>query len=406
MTRVAIEQQQQVDPEPRRIVFVLSGLTAGGAERVVSLISNAWQQSGSKITIITFDSDEQASFHPLSPDITVRRLNIPAARGGRVAAMRTMVARIRALRNASRASEPDVIISFLTKINVLTLLASLFTPWRVVISERNNPQRQEKSRIWNSLLAALSWRAVAIVMQTEASLKCLGSWRRRRAIVINNPIELGQLERRDHDGLVLAAAGRLTPQKGFDMLIDAFARIAPRHPGWRLIIWGEGELRAALLRQVAATGLGSRILMPGNSANPEQWVAGADAFVVSSRYEGFCNALGEAMAGGVAVASFACDFGPPDMIRHDVNGLLVPVENVAALAAALDRLMSEPALRDRLGCAAQDSMWRYNPDVIIGHWDRLVDSLIEPLPPRPNWVPSKPVVEHRGTDPGWSSDYR
>lgn len=410
MTRDAIDQPQQASSEPRRIVFVLSGLTAGGAERVVSLIGNTWQRSGRRITIVTFDSDEQASFHPFVPGVTMCRLGIPAARGGRVAALRTLVRRVRALRSALRASEPDVIISFLTKINVLTLLASLFTPWRVVISERNNPQRQEKSRIWNGMLALLSWRAAAIVMQTEASLTCLDARRRRRATVIGNPIELGPLDRRDHDGFVLATAGRLTHQKGFDMLIDAFARVAPRHPGWRLIIWGDGELRASLHRQVRAARLDTRILMPGSSANPEQWVANADAFVSSSRYEGFCNALGEAMAGGLAVASFDCDFGASEMIRHDVDGLLVPVDDVAALAAALDRLMGQPGLRDRLGQAAKVSMRRYDRDVIIGQWDRLVGAVHQPRravgAPWPSWVPSTPAVAHPGTDQDWSTHHR
>lgn len=393
---------------PTSVAFVLAGLGAGGAERVVSLIADAWARAGRRITIITFDRDDEASFHPLPPGIVLRRLAIPAPRGGGVAALATTVRRIVALRRALRATDADVIVSFLTKINVLTLLACLFTRRRVAISERNNPRRQEKSRLWTAALAALSWRADAIVMQTDASLACLGAAARRRATVIGNPIELGAVERCATGAPVLAAVGRLTDQKGFDLLIDAFARVATRHPDWRLVIWGDGERRAALRRQIGAAGLDARIALPGNSACPGQWVAGAEAFVLSSRYEGFSNVLGEAMAGGLAVAAFACDFGPRDMIRDGTDGLLVPAEDVDALAATIDRLMGDAALRDRLGRAARESIARYDPATIVARWDRVLAGLrTAPTPPqRVSSARPRHAAGHPGSDPDWSTGCR
>lgn len=391
---------------PNSVAFVLAGLGAGGAERVVSLIADAWARAGRRITIITFDGENEASFHALPPGIVLRRLAIPAPRGGGVAALATTVRRVVALRRALRATDADVIVSFLTKINVLTLLACLFTRQRVAISERNNPRRQEKSRLWTAALAALSWRADAIVMQTDASLACLGAAGRRRATVIGNPIELGAVDRGERAAPVLAAAGRLTHQKGFDLLVDAFVRIAPRHPDWRLVIWGEGEARVALEARIAASGFAGRIELPGNSDRPEQWVASADAFVLSSRYEGFPNVLGEAMAGGLAVVAFACAFGPTDLIRDGVDGLLVPAEDVDALATALDRLMGDAVLRDRLGRAAQAAMRRYDPAMVIAQWDRLLAGL--PGPARAPVNPARPrhVVAHPGSDPDWSTGCR
>lgn len=391
---------------PTSVAFVLAGLGAGGAERVVSLIATVWARAGRQITIITFDGDDEASFHPLPADIVLRRLAIPAPRGGGVAALRATVHRIVALRRALREADADVTVSFLTKINVLTLIACLFTRRRVVISERNNPRRQEKSRAWNAVLAALTWRADAIVMQTEASLACLAPAARRRATVIGNPIALGGVDRRERAAPVLAAAGRLTHQKGFDLLVDAFAQVAPGHPDWRLVVWGEGEARAALEARIAASGFDSRIALPGNSDRPERWAAGADAFVLSSRYEGFPNVLGEAMAGGLAVAAFACAFGPTDLIRDGIDGLLVPAEDVDALAAALDRLMGDAGLRDRLGRAAQAAMRRYDPAVVIARWDRLLAGL--PGPARVRVSPARPkhVGAHPGSDRDWSTGCR
>jgi glycosyltransferase involved in cell wall biosynthesis len=170
---------------------------------------------------------------------------------------------------------------------------------------------------------------------------------------------------------VLAATGRLAWQKGFDILIEAYASIAHRHPEWTLVIWGEGELRADLEDRVRKLGLGDRIRLPGNSRSPEAWISGADAFVMSSRYEGFGNALGEAMAAGLPAVSFACDYGPTEIIEPEVDGILVPRIEAPALARELDRLLSDAGLRERLGAAALLSTRRFHPARIFREWDLL-----------------------------------
>lgn len=360
----------------RRIALVLAGLSAGGAERVASLLSAAWLAQGLQVTIITFDCAAETSFHGFAPGVRFLRLGLPSARSGRCAALLHSGRRVFALRRALRGLDPDMTVSFLTKINVLALLACLGTRRKLIVSERNNPLLQPKSAIWNALFRCLSWRAAGIVMQTRASLDCLHPGALRRARVIANPVELGPIARSESSAPVLAAVGRLTRQKGFDMLIAAFARIADHHRDWTLVIWGEGEDRAALERQIAAAGLAGRILLPGAIGRPEAWVAAASAFVLSSRYEGFPNVVAEAMAGGLPVAAFDCDFGPADMIDHDRNGLLVPRNDVAALAAALDRLMGDPVLRSRLGDAARAIARRCDTSAIAARWHGLMSEIV------------------------------
>ncbi|WP_019833174.1 glycosyltransferase family 4 protein [Sphingomonas sp. PR090111-T3T-6A] len=363
-----------VQPGARRlhIAMVLAGLGAGGAERVVSLISGRWAEEGHRITIVAFDRGDAPVFHAIDPRIRLVRLGIKPGGGGRLAGAGSMLRRIAALRGTLAELAPDVTISFLTKINVLTLLANLGTGRRVIVSERNNPRMQQANRVWTMLLARLHWRADGIVMQTQASLGCLGSAARRRASVIPNPISVRPIERPPHDGHVLAATGRLTRQKGFDMLIDAFTLVAPLHPDWRLEIWGEGEDRSLLEDRIEQHRMADRISLRGNSRSPDEWVGQADAFVLSSRYEGFCNALGEAMAAGLPVAAFNCDFGPAEMIRPEEDGLLVPEADVPGLAGALGRLMGDEALRARLGEAAERSARRYRPEAIQQRWDDLL----------------------------------
>jgi glycosyltransferase involved in cell wall biosynthesis len=357
---------------PPHIVLVLAGLGAGGAERVISLLAGDWAARGRIVTIVAFDSPDAPIFHRLHPAVRVVRLGISAGGPNPLRGLSTVARRYRALRQALGALEPDITISFLTKINVLTLLACLGTNRRVMVSERNNPRLQHASSLWTMLLARLHWRADAIVMQTRKSCECLGTNARARARVIHNPIAVAPVVGPERAPFVLSATGRLTWQKGFDMLIDAFATIADRHPQWTLTIWGEGEVREALQHQIEGYRLSERIQLRGNSRSPGDWVGQSDAFVMSSRYEGFGNALGEAMAAGLPVVSFDCDYGPSEMLRDEHDGLLVPPNNVAGLAAALDRLLSDAELRARLGKAASVTARRFKPSAIIGQWDQLL----------------------------------
>lgn len=376
-------EQQLIDPDvirrtvdprnarPLNIAIIVAGLGAGGAERVISLIAGDWVTKGNDVTIISFDGEKDPIFHRFDDRIQLVRLGISMGGGG-FAGLKASLRRYVMLRKTLNCLAPDITLSFLTKINVLTLLACLGSKRRLVISERNNPQMQSASRIWRLLLARLHWRADAIIMQTRGSLKCLKGSSRWRARVIPNPISIAPIAEPARPRSVLTAAGRLTPQKGFDMLIDAFAIVASHHRDWVLTIWGEGECRPALEMQIARLGLGDRIRLPGNSPSPNHWTGQADAFVLSSRYEGFGNALGEAMAAGLPVAAFDCDYSPSDMIFPDQNGLLVPDGDVSALAKALDRLMGDAALRERLGRAASEMSNRFHLGTVMKRWDRVL----------------------------------
>lgn len=356
------------------IAFVVAGLGAGGVEKVIGLIAHAWVTKGRTVTIIAFDAEDAPIFHRLDSGIRLVRLGI-AAGGGGLAGLLAVTKRCRVLRRELDKLKPDVTLSFLTKINVLTLLASLGSRRRVVISERNNPRLQQANRLWTFVLARLCWRANAIVMQTVASLECLGRAARARARVIPNPIVINPATQPRKRPPVFAAVGRLAWQKGFDLLIAAFAMIADDHADWTLVIWGEGECRAELEQQIAAAGLEGRIKMPGNSRSPEDWVGQADAFVMSSRFEGFGNALGEAMAAGLPAISFDCAYGPGEIIRQEHDGLLVPNGDVPALALAMSRLMADPALRSRLGSAARAVGERFHPERIVEGWEGVVQDL-------------------------------
>ena len=361
--------------ERLHVVFVIAGLGAGGAEKVISLISGAWVAQGWRVTILAFDAPEDPIYHRFDPRVEIRRFALSTAGGG-LKAMLAQGRRIWTIRRTLKMLRPDAVVSLLTKINVLTLLATLGMRSPVIVSERNNPLAQKASAVWNALLARLYPRARAIVMQTRASMMCLPSMVHDKVRVIANPIAVPVLDAgSSNDALVLTAAGRLTSQKGFDLLIDAFAMIAGRHPQWTLKIWGEGEMRPLLEAQVRSLDLNGRVLLPGTSARPGDWVRDGAIMLLSSRYEGFPNVLGEAMAAGLPVIACDCDFGPREMISHGVDGLLVPPGDVIALAQAMEELIADPQLRASIGERARSSAARFAPHKIIQQWEALITEI-------------------------------
>ena len=348
----------------RHVAIVTSGLGAGGAERVIALLAGYLVRRGDRVSVIAFDNPADRIYHPLPPAVRIQRLG--SRRG--LSSMQPL-RRIVRLRRILAADRPDVLVSLLTKINAIALAATVGTGIPVIACERNNPERQDAHPAWNAALAFLYQRAAAIICQTRGSIRCLPRSMRARALVIPNPIVAYPSMGGQQPSSRLVAVGRLTRQKGYDLLIEAFARISSDHPSWSLDIWGDGEDRAALQDRIDRLGLGNRVTLRGLSATPGGWLEEASALVLSSRYEGFPNVLGEAMAAGLPVVATACDFGPAELIDHGRTGLLAAPDDIESLAAALDRLMADDALRARLGAAARAAMTRYAPDKILARWD-------------------------------------
>ncbi|MCW2902027.1 MAG: glycosyl transferase group 1 [Streptosporangiaceae bacterium] len=177
------------------------------------------------------------------------------------------------------------------------------------------------------------------------------------------------------DGKVIIAAGRLSRQKGFDLLIKAFEEVALAHPGWILRIFGSGQSRDELAAMIAARGLDGRVILKARTPTFGQELAGASVYVLSSRFEGMPMVIIEAMSKGLAVVAFDCPQGPAELITHREDGLLVPAEDVAALTAALTEVIEDEALRLRLGERARRSAQAYDLAVVGAQWDALLAEL-------------------------------
>jgi glycosyltransferase involved in cell wall biosynthesis len=363
-------------PSGRIVVFV-SSLAAGGAERVASELVNHWSDAGRDVTLITLDGTS-TDFYELRPGARRVALGLMRSASGGSAVVENLI-RARALRRAVGAIHPVAMVSFCDVTNVLALVALLGSGIPVIVSERVDPRSHRIPATWSALRRLLYPLARAVVVQTEP----IAAWAREfvradRVHVIPNFVRLPERLRSPACADLPArpprvvAVGRLTTQKGFDLLLRALARAADA--SWVLEIAGEGPERGALEALASELGIRERVRFLGVVRDVPSLLAAAELFVLSSRYEGFPNVLLEAMAAGTACVSFDCPTGPRELIRDRVNGMLVRNGDVEALASSIVELLRDPAHRARVGAAAADSVRDFSVDGIARRWEALFPS--------------------------------
>jgi glycosyltransferase involved in cell wall biosynthesis len=363
-----------------RLTLVISHLQMGGAERVLTELANHWASLGWTVTIINFSLPGTPPVFTLDPRVAEISLGLHRNSRTPVSGMIANVRRLAALRRAIKAARPEVVLSLMNRTNVLTVLSMTGAGVPVIVSEHTAP-RGTLGLVWRTLREVAYRRAAAVVMLTSDALDRLSPAIRRHGHVIPNPLPF-QFVRAADDAtsrpaanepelLTIMGLGRLTPEKGYDLLIQAFARVAPSWPTARLVIWGEGHERLGLERLRDSLGLRERIALPGATRNPERELQAATIFVLSSRLEGMPMTLLEAMALGRPVIACDCDHGPRDIVTQGVDGVLVPPEDVDALAEAIDGLLRDEDRRARLGRHAVEVRDRFAIGAISAQWEQL-----------------------------------
>ena len=361
-----------------RLTLVISSLRCGGAERVMTTMANYWAGTGWDITMLTLDDGAAPLFYEL--DRRVRRVPLAVAQdsGNPFAALRNNLRRVRELRRSIRQSGPDAVLSFLDTTNVVTLLATRGLRVPVIVSERSDPARNSPGRIWSHLRRLTYPMADVVVVQSKGTLDYFSPKVQSRARIVPNPVLLPRPSatassvqpRRP----TLVSMGRMVPAKGFDLLLRAFAQLKDKHRDWTLVILGDGPLRKQLESLRDQLGLEQRVLMPGLVSNPHDFLLASDLFVMPSRYEGFPNALCEAMACGLAVICADCPSGPREIIRNGIDGVLVPNEDLDALTAAMDRLMGSKTERLGLAFRAREVTERFDLERVMMIWEEALNN--------------------------------
>lgn len=354
-----------------KLIVSIATLGTGGAERVLSVLSSPLADQFDLVQYVLWEGGEP--FYPI--DARVKIVSLPELSGkkGRNRQMTTF-------RRLIKREKPDLVLSFLTPYNMLVLLSTIGMKQKVVVAERTDPRRLlagGKVGLW--LRDCLYRRADGILTQTEYAKLCYDEKFLGKTTVIYNPVMMNDEQvgmalrtKKDH---VFVAAGRLEPVKDQTVMIEAFAAFHKKYPDYRLVIYGEGPMHGALQEKIDSLELQEIVLLAGRTNDLWNKISSAEAFLLTSEYEGMSNALIEAMCLGLPVISTKVA-GATDLIKDGENGFLIDVKDSDALAKCMWRLADGQELRERMGRSASKVYDLVRQDKICKQWIEYLKSSI------------------------------
>lgn len=358
-----------------KLALFISSLGSGGAERVISDLANHWTQCGHDVHLITFASRDEIPFYPLDEKITIHPLNLLGETLSIFKRFINIINRLIIIRQTVRFLKPDRILSFVDITNITVLMATLGLKIPVIVSERSDPHFHRIPSLYSTVRLYLYRFAKNIVVQTKSAQSFFAYQNNIR--IIPNTASCPQYMATYRESLaIIVSVGRLIKSKDFSLLIRSFANIVAAFPRSRLTIYGEGPERANLERLIRQLKLENRVFLPGAVKNIQEKLAAADLFIFPSRYEGFPNALCEAMAVGLPVIASNCT-GNIDVVEDGFNGLLFPIGDEEALINHIKILCGDAGLREKLGKKAMEISRTYSPEKIYRLWDETVIKLTE-----------------------------
>lgn len=354
-----------------KTAFLFGSLGRGGAERVIASLANDFVEKGDRVDIVSLGEAEPG--YRIDSRVHVVPLHVAGVSGNTVRAVRRNAKTVYALRRYLIKAHPDRVVVFNTRLAVEVLLANpLHKSYKVIVSERANPMFDKKlgglERLFRALLLD---KADRFIFQTSRVQRCFPEKITKKGVVIPNGVFSDQIlesvvpfgERKKN---VICSVGRLAKQKGYDVLIQAFAQFNRDHSGYVLHIFGEGPEKSNIETMISSFGMTGKVVLHGNVANVIEEINDAGMFILASRFEGMPNALIEAMACGIPCIASDCDFGPGELIENEDNGLLFPVDDIDALVKAMKTIADNEAFAERLSRNAQQIRKTHSKEKIIG----------------------------------------
>lgn len=344
------------------IVIVTGSMVRGGAEGVIATVANGLARRGWKIYIVSilfnkWDYELESS---------IERVDISNESRNQILDTPRLVA---SLRKTLKKINPEVVLSFMVAVNIVTWIATRRLKVKYIPSERNDPSIGR-----NLLIRILQNRAYGAssktVFQTSRAKEYFSETIQRKGIIIPNPVR-EMPEAFYGASKKIVTAGRLSEQKNHKLLIDAFEQIHPIYPDFHVDIYGEGSMRDELQTYINDKNLSASIHLCGKVDNVPEMIRDAYMFVLPSDYEGLSNALLEAMGIGLPCITTNCA-GSDDAIRDGENGLIVPIKDCDAMVKAIGKLIEDPTESIEIGKRARASMRRYNVEKVIDQWEALV----------------------------------
>lgn len=350
----------------KKILFVNASLAGGGSERVMCLLANKFAQLGYEVDMIillrseaVYEVDERVRCHQLTEY---------------TGAIKMRFGRFNQMRRLFRQINPDVIISFMYNVNTYTLLAGAGLNKRMIVSERANPL--VRKFIYKHIERAIYKLADKVVFQTEFAKKCYNASIQKKGIVIPNPINIENDVQTDINTRrkSIMCIGRMSRQKNFEMAINAFGKFVAEFPEYTLDIFGKGPLMQELKEQCSRLEITDKVNFRGYVNNISDYMKKAGMYVSSSNFEGISNAMLEAMAMGVPSVCTDCPVGGAAMvIENNVNGILIPVGDEAALYEAMCHIAGDREFAEKIACEAVRVRERFSLDSVIKDWIKIVE---------------------------------
>lgn len=359
-----------------RITFFIGSMQGGGAERVISELSNYFCSVGHEVRILIFEEGE--SVYPLDNRVKLEFLHLKEeCRKGK---LQLYLSRMHRLKTYIKKSQTDVFIVFTDMPIIMFLLNGKASKVPIIISERNSPQKYRK---WEQhLLKVLVKRTHGIVFQTKEALKWYKPYINNniKTWIIPNPISTSFLdhpiETKKENRLV--AVGRLSEQKNYPLLIEAFSDIADQIPDYTLDIYGIGEDETRLKNMVNSLNIQNRVLFHGFSKNIIKDIFKAKLYIMTSNFEGMPNSLMEALALGIPSISTDCPAGGPrELIKHNQNGVLINMNDKEALKNEIIRIIYDDELQWQFSNNSKETMAAFHPSKIGTIWLNAINELVK-----------------------------
>lgn len=345
----------------KTILFVCTSLRKGGAGKMVNHVAGLLTSDYKSVYVVNVGKEEPFSLnngvHYLSP--------LNEHKGGLMGFVRT----IRAIRHTLKIIKPDVCVSFVSDVAVCTQIASLGLHDSITVSaERGDPY--SLNLLWKYLVSWAYKRSDYCFFQLEKARDFFGESVEKKSFVIPNAAFIDYLPGlHSAKNKTIVGAGRFVKEKGFDMLIDAFSKVAKQFTDYSLILYGDGSCLEEYKKQVEELGITDRVFFPGYSNNLAKSLKNEGIFALSSRYEGIPNVLIEALLIGIPTVSFDCTPGGPSYLTHDgERGLIVPLGDVNGLAESIIRLIKDRELYSELEKKGPELMKELEPALIEKKW--------------------------------------
>lgn len=352
-------------------MFNTSSMGKGGAERVISVLANELIKENDVSILINTKENKAYDLNEKIKLLELDKKHIP------IALFRNLK-RIWTSAKIVKREQPDIIISFLPMPSYRILLLKKFIKVPIIISDRNDPNKEYQSFISKFLMKRLYPKADGFVFQTEEQKKFFDKNIQDKSIIIYNPIkdEFLNINKAAQKEDTIISVGRLVEQKNQKMLIEAFSKIAKEYSNYKLKIFGTGPLELSLKKQIEELNLSNKIMLCGVCDDIKTELEKARIFVLSSDYEGMPNALIEAMAVGLPVISTDCPCGgPKELIENEKNGLLIEVGNVEELEKKMKYLIENQEKAIEMGKNAEQIKETLNSVNILKQWECYIEEM-------------------------------